>query len=220
MEMPRSRDELLEIHRELINRNNLNEGSIYLQITRGSADRDFSYPENVPQSLILFTQEKSLTSAKPGIRVISVPDIRWKRRDIKTVQLLAPSMAKMMAVRKGKDDSWMVEDGYVTEGTSNNAYIVTEDSRIITRNLSNSILSGITRASVLRLASELNMKIEERPFTIAEAQEAAEAFITSATTFVCPVVEIDGVAISTGTPGPVTRRLNEVYLEESRKAAI
>jgi len=220
MEMIKSKDEFLEIHRELVNRNNLTEGAIYLQVTRGIADRDFAFPEDVPQSLILFTQEKSLTSVKPGIRVISVPDIRWGRRDIKTVQLLAPSMAKMMAVREGKDDSWMVEDGYVTEGTSNNAYIVTKESKIITRNLSNSILHGITRASVLRLASELGMEIEERPFTIAEAQEATEAFITSATTFVCPVIEIDGLAISTGKSGPVANRLNEVYIEESRKAAI
>lgn len=220
MDMVKSRDELLEIHRELVIRNNLREGSIYLQVTRGIADRDFTYPKDVPQSLILFTQERSLTSVKPGIRVISVPDIRWGRRDIKTVQLLAPSMAKMMALKEGKDDSWMVEDGYVTEGTSNNAYIVTKESKIITRNLSNSILHGITRASVLRLASELNMEIEERPFTIAETQEAAEAFITSATTFVCPVVEIDGVAISGGQPGPVVNRLNEMYIEESRKAAI
>lgn len=220
MDMVKSRDELLEIHRELVIRNNLREGSIYLQVTRGIADRDFTYPKDVPQSLILFTQERSLTSVKPGIRVISVPDIRWGRRDIKTVQLLAPSMAKMMALKVGKDDSWMVEDGYVTEGTSNNAYIVTKENKIITRNLSSSILSGITRASVLKLASELNMEIEERPFTIAETQEAAEAFITSATTFVCPVVEIDGVAISNGQPGPVVNRLNEMYIEESRKAAI
>ena len=220
MDMVKSRDELLEIHRELVIRNNLREGSIYLQVTRGIADRDFTYPKDVPQSLILFTQERSLTSVKSGIRVISVPDIRWGRRDIKTVQLLAPSMAKMMALKEGKDDSWMVEDGYVTEGTSNNAYIVTKESKIITRNLTNSILHGITRASVLRLASELNMEIEERPFTIAESQEAAEAFITSATTFVCPVVEIDGVAISEGQPGPVVNRLNEMYIEESRKAAI
>ena len=220
MDMVKSRDELLEIHRELVIRNNLREGSIYLQVTRGIADRDFTYPKDVPQSLILFTQERSLTSVKPGIRVISVPDIRWGRRDIKTVQLLAPSMAKMMALKVGKDDSWMVEDGYVTEGTSNNAYIVTKENKIITRNLSSSILSGITRASVLKLASELNMEIEERPFTIAETQEAAEAFITSATTFVCPVVEIDGVAISNGQAGPVVNRLNEMYIEESRKAAI
>jgi len=220
MHMVKTKIELLHIHRELVKKNNLTEGMIYLQITRGVADRDFAYPADASQSLVLFTQEKALTSKKPGIRVISVPDIRWGRRDIKTVQLLAPSMAKMMALERGKDDSWMVEDGYVTEGTSNNAFIVSKDRKIITRNLSNSILHGITRASVLRFASELDIDVEERPFTIAEAQEASEAFITSATAFVCPVVEIDGVAISDGTPGPLIERLNKIYIEESRKAAI
>lgn len=220
MEMPVSKEQFLEIHRELIAKNNLEEGAIYLQVTRGAADRDFAFPQGVSQSVVLFTQERKLSDEKPGIRVISVPDIRWGRRDIKTVQLLAPSMAKMMAKKAGKDDAWMTEDGYVTEGTSNNAYIVTKDGKLITRNLSNSILHGITRASVLRLAAELNMEIEERPFTITEAQEATEAFITAATTFVCPVVEIDGVELSGGKPGPVVRRLSEVYLEESRKVAM
>lgn len=219
MKMPVDRDELLEIHRELVKRNNLKEGAIYLQVTRGAADRDFVFPKDAKQTLVLFTQARTLTSEKPGIKVISIPDIRWGRRDIKTVQLLAPSMGKMMAKAEGKDDAWMVEDGFVTEGTSNNAYIVTKDGKIVTRNLSNSILHGITRASVLRLAAELDMEVEERPFTIAEAQQAAEAFITAATTFVCPVVEIDGVALNGGTPGPVSKRLNELYIEESMKAA-
>ncbi|WP_136807039.1 D-amino-acid transaminase [Desulfosediminicola flagellatus] len=220
MGMPLTGEELLGIHRELLSRNNVDEGLVYIQITRGVADRDFAFPENVPQSVVLFTQNKSLTSEKPGLRVISVPDIRWGRRDIKTVQLLAPSMAKMMAKKAGKDDAWMVEDGYVTEGTSNNAYIVTKEGAIITRNLSTSILHGITRAAVLKLAAELEMKIEERPFTITEAQEAKEAFVTAATAFVCPVVEIDGVELSGGIAGPIVKRLNELYIEESRKSSI
>ncbi len=220
MKMPVSSDELLAIHRELISRNNLTEGMVYLQVTRGVADRDFVFPKGAEQTLVLFTQAKSLTTEKTGIRVITVPDIRWGRRDIKTVQLLAPSMAKMMAKKAGKDDAWMVEDGVVTEGTSNNAYIVTKEGTIVTRNLSNSILHGITRSAVLALAAEFSMKIEERPFTVVEAQEAAEAFITAATTFVCPVIEIDGVELSGGTPGPVSKRLNELYLEESRKNAM
>lgn len=220
MGMPLTGEELLGIHRELLSRNNVDEGLVYIQITRGVADRDFAFPEDVPQSVVLFTQNKSLTSEKPGLRVISVPDIRWGRRDIKTVQLLAPSMAKMMAKKAGKDDAWMVEDGYVTEGTSNNAYIVTKEGAIITRNLSTSILHGITRAAVLKLAAELEMKIEERPFTITEAQEAKEAFVTAATAFVCPVVEIDGVELSGGIAGPVVKRLNELYIEESRKSSI
>jgi D-alanine transaminase len=220
MKMAVSADELLAIHRELIRRNNLTEGMVYLQVTRGVADRDFVFPKDAEQTLVLFTQAKSLTTEKSGIRVISVPDIRWGRRDIKTVQLLAPSMAKMMAKKAGKDDAWMVEDGVITEGTSNNSYIVTKDGTIVTRNLSNSILHGITRAAVLKLAAEFDMKIEERPFTVAEAQEAAEAFVTAATTFVCPVVEIDGVELSGGAPGPVAKRLNELYIEESRKNAM
>ena len=219
MPMPVSKSELLEIHRELIKRNALEEGAIYMQITRGAADRDFIYPKGVEQTLVLFTQAKDLTSEKAGLRVISAPDIRWGRRDVKTVQLLASSMAKTMAKSKGKDDVWLVEDGFVTEGSSSNAYIVTNEGKIITRNLSKSILHGITRASVLKLAAELDMKIEERPFTIEEAQNASEAFITSATSFVYPVIEIDGIEISGAKPGPVSKRLNQVYAEESRKSA-
>lgn len=220
MHMPVSRDELLEIHRELIRRNSLEQGGIYLQITRGVADRDFAYPKDAPLTLVLFTQARTLTDPKPGIKVISAPDIRWQRRDIKTVQLLAPAMTKMLAKAAGKDDAWMVEDGYVTEGTSNNAYIVTTEGTIVTRHLTNSILHGITRASVLKLAGELDMKIEERPFSIDEAKQAREAFFTSATAFVTPVVEIDEQKIGDGTPGPVATRLDEIYQEESRKAAI
>lgn len=220
MSMPFSSDEMLTIHRELISRNALEEGAVYLQITRGVADRDFIFPNDAEQTVVLFTQAKTLAAPKKGLKVISVPDIRWGRRDIKTVQLLAPSMAKMAANGEGKDDAWMVQDGFVTEGTSNNAYIVTKEGKLVTRNLSNSILHGITRAAVLKLAAERDMEIEERPFTIEEAQEAAEAFVTAATSFVNPVVEIDDVRLGDGTPGPVATRLNELYIEESRKAAI
>ena len=220
MEMPLSGDALLAVHRELIARNNLQEGGVYLQVTRGVADRDFAFPKNTPLTLVLFTQARELTGVKTGIKVISAPDIRWQRRDVKTVQLLAASMTKMMAKAEGKDDAWMVEDGYVTEGTSNNAYIVTGDGKVVTRQLSNSILPGITRAAVLKLVDELDMEVEERPFTIAEAKEAAEAFFTAATSFVCPVIEIDGVKIADGVAGPVAKRLNEIYIEESRRAAI
>jgi D-alanine transaminase len=148
-----------------------------------------------------------------------VPDIRWARRDIKTVQLLAPSMCKMMARKAGADDAWMVEDGFVTEGTSNNAWIVTKTGAIVTRDLSHAILAGITRAAVLRYAAEAQIRIEERPFTVAEAQDAAEAFVTAASAFVTPVVEIDGVRLGDGRPGPVTARLRELYLAESRRRA-
>lgn len=224
MEVPFKDGELLAIHRELVARNSLEEGLIYLQVTRGAADRDFVYPAaDTPQTVVLFTQAKPLAETKAdqnGIKVISVDDIRWGRRDIKTVQLLAPSMCKMMAKAAGKDDAWMVEDGFVTEGTSNNAYIVTADGTLVTRHLSNSILPGITRAAVLELAASAQIKIEERPFTIEEAQAASEAFITAASTFVCPVIEIDGQPIGSGAPGPIARQLREIYIAQSRKAAM
>jgi D-alanine transaminase len=171
----------------------------------------------------MFTQAKPLeesVAAERGVRVISLPDIRWARRDIKTVQLLAPSWCKMSAKKAGADDAWMVEDGLVTEGTSNNAWIVTRDGAIVTRDLSQRILHGITRAAVIDYAREAQMRVEERAFSIAEAQGAAEAFITAASVFVTPVVEIDGAPVGDGRPGPVTRRLRELYLAESRKRAI
>ena len=224
MQAPCTEEELLEIHRELIARNELNEGLIYLQVTRGAADRDFAYPSaDTKPTLVLFSQAKKIAvsaAAESGIKVISIPDERWGRRDIKTVQLLYPSMGKMMAKAAGADDAWMVEDGFVTEGTSNNAYIVTHDGTIVTRHLSTEILHGITRAAVLNMANEAQMKLEERPFTIKEAQHAAEAFITSASSFVMPIVSIDGAAVGTGAPGPIAKRLREIYLEESRKAAL
>lgn len=223
---PETFDDLLAIHRELVARNEISDGMIYLQVSRGSAgDRDFVFPdpEVVKPTLVLFTQSKpglaESPAAKSGIKVISIEDIRWGRRDIKTVQLLYPSMGKMMAKKAGADDAWMIEDGFVTEGTSNNAYIV-KNNTIITRALSNDILHGITRAAVLRFAKEAQMDVEERSFTIDEAKAADEAFITSASTFVMPVVSIDGVTLGAGVPGRVAPRLREIYLEESRKAAI
>ena len=225
MAAPCTMDELLEIHRELVTLNEIDEGMIYLQITRGAAaDRDFAYPPaDTKPTIVLFTQSKpglaDSPAAKTGIKVISIEDQRWGRRDIKTVQLLYPSMGKMMAKAEGKDDAWMVEEGFVTEGTSNNAYII-KDGKIITRHLGNEILHGITRAAVLRFAREAQMVVEERPFTLEEVKSADEAFITSASTFVMPVVEMDGTAIGSGTAGPIASRLREIYLDESRKAAI
>ena len=223
---PAAFDDLLEIHRELVARNEIDEGLVYLQITRGSSgDRDFVFPdpETTEPTLVMFTQSKpglaDNPAARKGIKIISIEDIRWGRRDIKTVQLLYPSMGKMMARRAGCDDAWMVEDGHVTEGTSNNAYIVS-GNRIITRQLSHDILHGITRAAVLRMAREAQMEVEERPFTIAEAKQADEAFLTSASAFGMPVVEIDGVALGDGRPGRIATRLREIYLEEIRKTAV
>lgn len=226
MANPISKDDLLAVHRELVARNGVEEGMVYLQITRGApGDRDFVFPdpETTVPTVVLFTQNKPGLANNPaaleGIKVISIEDIRWGRRDIKTVQLLYPSMGKMMAKKVGADDAWMIEDGFVTEGTSNNAYIV-QGNKIVTRALSNDILHGITRAAVLRFAKEAQMEVEERNFTIEEAKAADEAFVTSASTFVMPVVEIDGKPLGDGTPGRVAPRLREIYIDESLKAAV
>ena len=225
MAAPVTTDALRDIFRELITRNDLVEGMIYLQVTRGAPnDRDFAFPDpdETPSTIVAFSQSKPGLAdnpvAKTGQKVISIEDIRWGRRDIKTVQLLYPSMGKMMAKAAGADDAWMVEDGFVTEGTSNNAYIV-KGGKIITRQLSTDILHGITRAAILRFARESQMVVEERSFTIEEAQNADEAFFTSASAFVMPVVEIDGAQLADGKPGPVAARLREIYLDESRKTA-
>ncbi|MFZ5963397.1 D-amino-acid transaminase [Thalassococcus sp. BH17M4-6] len=226
MRAPCTTDELLEIHRELVRVNDIDEGLVYLQITRGApGDRDFVFPdpETTEPTIVLFTQNKpglaDSPAAKTGLKIVTIEDQRWGRRDIKTVQLLYPSMGKMMAKKAGCDDAWMVEDGFVTEGTSNNAYIV-KGNKIITRALSNDILHGITRAAVLRFAREAQMEVEERNFSVEEAKSADEAFVTSASAFVMPVVEIDGAALGDGTPGRRSLRLREIYLEESLKAAI
>ncbi|MEM7685727.1 MAG: D-amino-acid transaminase [Pseudomonadota bacterium] len=224
MAAPCTDDELLQIHRDLVAKNDLKEGTIYLQVTRGAADRDFAWPEDPTPGLVLFSQDKPLidtASSKRGIKVAAVEDLRWGRRDIKTTQLLFPSWAKMQAKAKGADDAWMTDpEGLVNEGTSNNAYIVTKDGTIVTRHLSNDILHGITRASVLKLAAEAQLKVEERPFSIAEAQGAAEAFYTAASSFVTPVVAVEGVALGDGTPGPITNRLREIYIDAARAGAV
>jgi len=215
MAAPASDSEIESIQHELIARNGVSEGLVYLQVTRGAADRDFNYPEGGQSTLVMFTQTKNLLDnplVKKGISVITTPDIRWARRDIKTVGLLAPCMAKMIAKRAGADDAWLVEDGHITEGSSNNAYIVTYEGVIVTRQLGHEILSGITRRAVLQLADEAQLKIEERPFTVAEAHAANEAFITSASTFVLPVVRIDDSPLGDGKPGPVAKQLREFYI--------
>jgi D-alanine transaminase len=220
-----NREEMLDIHRELIARNHLINGGVYIQITRGNpGDRDFLYAEgdNITPTVVLFTQEKSdprKMQDDEGWAVMTMEDLRWKRRDIKTVQLLYPSIAKTTAIRLGFDDTWMIEDGTITEGTSNNAYII-KDGVIITRHLSNDILHGITRASMLKYAQARQMQIEERPFTLDEALAADEAFVTSASTYVMPVVSIDGQDIGTGKPGQHALALRQMYIEESMKVAI
>ncbi|MFL2799750.1 MAG: D-amino-acid transaminase [Paracoccaceae bacterium] len=222
MENPLSTEKLLSVHKELIKKNNITEGLVYLQITRGAADRDFAFPKSAVPTIVMFTQEKTMLgnlSSKNGLKVISIKDQRWGRCDIKTVQLLYPCMGKMMAVAAGADDAWMVKDGKVTEGTSNNAYII-KGNKIITRQIGNEILQGITRSALIRYAETAKMIVEERPFTIEEAKLADEAFITSATLFATAVVEIDEVRIGNGKPGSCVKQLRELYIEESLKTAI
>ncbi|MDA0350654.1 MAG: D-amino-acid transaminase [Chloroflexi bacterium] len=214
--------EIPTIQQEVVTRNGVGQGLVYLQITRGAADRDFAFPTDAVPSLVMFSQTRNLLEdpvAARGISVVTMPDLRWARRDIKTVQLVAASMAKQAARDAGADDAWLVEDGVITEATSSNAYIVTADGTIVTRALSHAILHGITRRAVLRLASENGLDVEELGFSVKEAQAAREAFVTSATGLVMPVVRIDGQEIGDGTPGPIAKRLRELYLEMARAEA-
>jgi len=223
MVSPVSEDALLAMHRELVARNNLDEGGIYMQITRGSADRDFVRPENVTPSLIAFTQTGNLLNAPgaaTGERAIIVPDIRWARRDIKTIALLPQTMAKQAAKDAGVAKAWMVgEDGYITEEASSSTYIV-KDNVLITRPLTNAILAGITRKAVFALLQQTDITLDERMFTPDEAYAADEAIVTSASSFVMPVIEIDGKTIGTGTPGPVANKLRELYIEAALRDSI
>ncbi len=219
MTPPASGPEIEAVQMQMIEKNDLDEGLIYMQVTRGAADRDFAFPKDATPSLVMFTQKKSLSDnpvAEKGIAVITVPDIRWKRRDIKTVGLLPASMAKQAALDAGANDAWFVEDGVVNEGSSNNAFIVTHAGKIVTRHLGTEILHGITRKAVIALAAQENLEIEERPFTPEEAYEAREAFSTSASAFVMPVVKIDGHVLGNGVPGPVAEKLRALYLEMAK----
>jgi D-alanine transaminase len=219
MAWPCTPAELRTMHEELVKRNALKEGIIYMQVTRGVADRQFNFPKDAKSSLVAFPQVMTLVdnpNARTGVKVVTTPDIRWLRRDIKSVMLLAPVLGKQDAYEKGAQEGWMVEDGHVTEGTSSNAYIV-KDNTVITRPLSNRILAGCTRRALFRLAMEHGIRIEERAFTPDEAYAADEAFLTSASQFVMPIVEIDGRRVGGGQPGPVTRKLREFFLEEAQR---
>jgi len=222
LEAPCSMQEIESIQHELVRRNEVTEGVIYLQVTRGAAERDFKFPKQAKPTLVMFTQHKNLLDdpvAARGISVITVPDLRWKRRDIKTIGLLWPCMAKQQAVLQGADDAWLVEDGTVNEGSSNNAFILNSEGILVTRHLGSEILHGITRRAVLALSQEESIMVEERSFTVAEALAAREAFITSASTFVHPVISIDGHAIGEGVPGEVSKRLRHKYIETALMAA-
>jgi D-alanine transaminase len=218
---PLSHDQLRALHEDLIRRNGVEEGIVYLQITRGSADRDFAYPDATSPNVIAFTQSRPLIGnpyAETGVKVITIPDLRWKRRDIKSTSMLAQAMGKQEAKLKGAYEAWMVENGLVTEGTSSSAFIFDAQGVIRTQPLGHHILPGVTRRAVLRLAALEGASLEERPFSVADAYSAREAFMTAASTFVLPVVEIDGVGIGDGRPGPVARKFRALYIEEARKS--
>ena len=212
---PHTPEEWERLEAELATRNGLAEGLVYIQVTRGVAERDFSFPKGeVAPTVTMFTQAKSIVAnplAETGAKAITVPDLRWKRRDIKSVALLAQVLAKQQAAEAGAAEAFMVEDGVVTEGSSSSVFIVTKAGALVTRPLSHALLPGITRAAVLALAEETGLAFEERLIAARELPEAAEAFYTSASAFVMPVVEIDGKILGDGRPGPVARRLRELY---------
>jgi D-alanine transaminase len=218
--LPETIARIKEIQHELIARNELRDGLVYIQVTRGAdKGRDFAFPKGVKPTLMMFTSVKDIVNAafaKTGIGVITVPDIRWSRRDIKSVALLAQVLAKQAAAEAGAGEAWMIEDGKVTEGGSSSAFILTQDDVLVTRQNSSAILPGCTRKAVVKLAEERQLRVEERAFTIDEALRAKEAFITSASSFVQAVVKIDGKAVADGKPGPMATRLREIYIDFAR----
>ena len=222
-----SYDLLLKMHKELVNKNKFSnkEGLIYMQVSRGTIERDFLIKDkDVTPNIFAFTQEKKLTDVNyktNGLEIITRNDLRWQRKDIKTTQLLFATLIKTEAHKLGADDAWLIDgDGFVNEGTSNNAYIIDKNNNIITRNLSNKLLPGITRKTIIEVAKKLKLSIEERPFTVKEALESNEAFISSASTLIAPVTKIDKNNIGKGQMGPITEILRETYIKISKNNSI
>ena len=213
---PMGRAAMKVVMRELLRRNGIRNGIIYIQATRGVARRDHPFPKDAATALVMTVARKAPPSAAildTGVKAKSVPDIRWGRCDIKSVSLLPNILAKQAAREAGAYEAWLVDEkGCVTEGSSTNAWIVTRDGELVTRPLGNEILSGITRLSIKKLVEQGGIRMVERPFTLDEAKSAREAFVTSATSFVTPVVQIDDAIIGNGKPGSVARRLFEAYL--------
>lgn len=219
IDWPVSRNTLGFIIRELMRRNRLHDGLVYMQVTRGVARRDHAFPTTpVKPALVLTTKNTKhiVADTGPGVAVKSQPDIRWGRCDIKTVALLPNVLAKQAARESGAYEAWLVDGkGCVTEGASTNAWIVTGEGELVTRQTDNGILAGITRHTLKSICDSLQLKLVERPFTLAEAKKAKEAFITSATSFVTPVVKIDGDPVGDGKVGDTARRLREEYVRFS-----
>jgi len=220
---PMQRPALQLVLRELIRRNGLNTGIVYLQVTRGVAPRDHKFPARARPSLVVTTRRQRPLAADmltAGVAVVTRPDIRWRRCDIKSISLLPNVLGKQDAVEAGAYEAWLVDgEGYVTEGTSTNAWIVTQDGRLLTRDRSSAILSGITRLALLDLLRSEGIAFEERAFTVAEAKAAAEAFLTSSSSFVLPVTRIDEAAIGDGKPGLLTMKLRDIFVRHAAAAS-
>ncbi len=214
---PMSAGALAHVMRETIRRNRVKDGLVYLQVTRGEGPREFAFPpEAVPRTVVCIARAISpvpqAALAEEGIGIKTMPDIRWRRADIKTVMLLPACLAKEAARADGAREAWLVDnDGFITEGASSNAWIVSSEGAVITRQTAPAILAGVTRATLIDLLREENVTFLERPFRVAEALAAREAFVTSATNTVMPVVRIDGRPIGDGRPGPLTRRLRSKF---------
>lgn len=215
--LPMSRPALAHVIRETIRRNGVTAGIVYLQVTRGVAPRDFLIPSPAPKPTVVciarqLDQAKLEQTAIQGIAVKTMPEMRWARCDVKTVMLLPAVLAKDRARKEGAREVWFVDrNGFVTEGGSSNAWIVTKQGAIVTRQLSVDLLPGVTRAGVLDMIRSLGMRLEERPFRVPEALAADEAFNTAASATVMPVVEIDGTKVGSGRPGPVALRLRREF---------
>ncbi len=206
---------LMTVMREVARRNLVREGYVYMQVTRGAAPRDFAFPAGIKPSLVMTARRKTLIDPRliaEGIKVITVPDLRWNRPDIKSIALLPNALGKEQAKQAGAFEAWQVDrDGNVTEGTSSNAWIVTSTGEVVTRRADNAILNGVTRQGLIRVIAEAGLKFVERPFSVAEAKAAREALLTSSTNFVLAVVRIDDAPIADGKPGPLARRLGDAY---------
>ena len=222
--MPMPRTSLLVVLNEVVRRNRIREGLVYLQISRGVAPRDHVFPLNIRPSVVITAKpvdrDAAARKASVGIKAISVPDIRWGRCDIKTVGLLPNVLAKQTAKEQGAGEVIFVDnDGFVTEGGSTNVYMVTKDGLIKTRSLTANILPGVTRLNLLPLIAESGIELREESFTLDEAKAASEVFLTAATSLVMPIVAIDDHKIGDGKPGPVACALREVYIERARASA-
>jgi D-alanine transaminase len=214
---------LTVVMRELARRNMIREGFVYLQITRGVAPRDFAFPAKVKPSLVMTARTKTLIDPRllsDGIKVITIPDIRWGRPDIKSVALLPNALGKEQAKQAGAIEAWQFDrDGNVTEGTSSNAWIVTKAGEVVTRKANTDILNGVTRLGLLYVIAEAGLRFVERPFSVAEAKSAPEALQTSSTNFVLSVVRIDDTPIGDGKPGPVGQKLAKLYADYAASGA-